>query len=44
MQTKAGHYLIEKLAMTLLQHDGIKAIELLHLAAAKARGLELGRE
>ena len=38
MQTKAGRDLAEKLALNLLERDGIPVIWLLHLTAVKAHG------
>ncbi len=38
MRTKAGRELTEKLALDLLERDGIPVIWLLHLTAAKAYG------
>jgi hypothetical protein len=38
MQTKAVRELTEKLALELLERDGMPVIWLLHLTAAKARG------
>src|SRR5438477_6613922 len=38
MQTEAGRELTEKLALELLECDGLPVIWLLHLTAARARG------
>jgi hypothetical protein len=38
MQTKAGREWTEKLALDLLERDGMRVIWLLHLTAAKAHG------
>jgi hypothetical protein len=38
MQTKAGRELTEKLALELLERDGMPVIRLLHLTAAEAYG------
>ena len=39
MQTKAGRDLTEKLALNLLERDGIPVIWLLHLTAVKAQAM-----
>jgi len=39
MQTKAGRELTEKLALDLLERDGIPVIWLLHLTAVKAQAM-----
>jgi hypothetical protein len=38
MQTEAGRELTEKLALELLERDGLRVIWLLHRTAAQARG------